>query len=91
MSDSDMPLTKAEEDVLLSLDALLHEFGGMENFFGPERIAGYPDLTSDEDRIGEALVTLVEKGLVERHDLGYTLSRGSSTVVRRVERKRGEA
>ncbi|MFL1381985.1 MULTISPECIES: hypothetical protein [unclassified Nocardiopsis] len=91
MSDSEVPLTKVEEDVLLSLDALEYENVPMANFFGPGDIAGYPDLTTDIDAVREALVTLLEKNLVSESQGGlYCLAPGSSDMVWRVKRKRGE-
>ncbi|MFL1381983.1 MULTISPECIES: hypothetical protein [unclassified Nocardiopsis] len=90
MSDSEVTLTKVEEDVLISLDALEYENVPMANFFGPGNIAGYPDLTTDIDAVREALVTLLEKNLVSELGGQYCLSPASSDAVWRVKRKRGE-
>ncbi|MEU0491086.1 hypothetical protein ABZ249_17815 [Nocardiopsis sp. NPDC006139] len=90
MSDAEVSLTKVEEDVLLSLDALEYENKPMTNFFGPGDIAGYPDLTTDVDAVRDALVTLVEKNLVSEYGGQYQLGSESSDAVWRVKRKRGE-
>ncbi|MFL1381981.1 MULTISPECIES: hypothetical protein [unclassified Nocardiopsis] len=90
MSDSEVPLTKVEEDVLLSLDALEYENVPMVTRFWPSEIGGYPDLTTDIGAIREALDGLESKNLVTESKGKYYLSPTSSDAVWRVKRKRGE-
>lgn len=90
MSDSEVSLTKVEEDVLISLAALEYENRPMVNFFWPSEIGGYSDLTTDVDAIQEALGTLMDKGLVSAFRGQYQLEAESSSVVRNVKKRRGE-
>ncbi|MFD6099171.1 hypothetical protein ACFVWN_07925 [Nocardiopsis flavescens] len=91
MSDSEVSLTKVEEDVLISLAALEYENKPTVNFFWPSEIGGYSDLTTDVDAIGEALATLTEKDLVSGFQGRYCLGPDSSSVVRKVKNRRGES